>query len=129
MISHQSGFSLKRLLGLPDDAQLLRDFQSPDDKPIKDEDAIRFADGPVFTLVHATFEVKVNTKPVRFIKRRVNGLEIKETAIKQGVAIEVGFVLYRLKPDGSLGPVIRDEDDVTLKDCEEFSCVAPDDKS
>ena len=129
LIAHQTGYSLKRLLGLPDDAQLLRDLHSPHDEPVRDEDAVRFGDGPVFTLLHVTFEVKVNTKPVRFIKRRVSGLEIKETAIKQGIAIEVGFVLYRLKPDGSLGPVIRDDEPVTLKTCEEFSCVAPDDKS
>jgi len=129
LIARQTGYSLKRLFGVPDDAELLRDFESPNDKLVQDEEVVIFPDGPVFTLRHATFTVKVNTKPVRFVKRRVTGMEIKETAIKQDVKIEIGFVLYRLKPDGGLGPAIRDDEEVLLKDCDEFSCVAPDDKS
>ena len=125
----QTGHSLKRLFGLPDDAELLRDYESPNDKLIGDEERVAFADGCVFTSRRVSFTVKVNNNDVRFTKRRVTGLEIKQTAIAQGVNIDVGCVLYRLKPDGGLGPAIRDDEDVTLKPCDAFNCVAPDDNS
>ena len=49
LISKQTGRSLKRLLGLPDDAVLLRDFESPQDEPIADDATVEFKDGAVFT--------------------------------------------------------------------------------
>jgi hypothetical protein len=126
---HQTGHSLKRLLGLPDDAELFRDLESPADQPVRDDEALRFADGPVFTVRKLRIKVLVNTHHVFFTHRRVTGLEIKQTAIAQQVAIKPDFVLYRLKPDGSLGPAIRDDQHVVLRECEAFSCVAPDDNS
>ena len=125
----QTGHSLKRLLGLPDDAELLRDFESPDDKPIGDDEPVNFADGCVFTCRRVSITVKVNNNDVHFAKRRVKGLEIKQTAIAQGVKIDAGCVLYPLLPDGGLGPAIRDDETVTLKPCDAFNCVAPDDNS
>jgi hypothetical protein len=59
----------------------------------------------------------------------VTGLEVKQTAIAQGVSIDVGCVLYRLKKGGGLGPAIGDQDRIALKKCDEFRCVAPDDNS
>ncbi|MBI5818283.1 MAG: hypothetical protein HZA88_04785 [Verrucomicrobia bacterium] len=129
LIGQQTGHSLKRLLGLPDDAELLRDFESPNDQPIRDEETTMFADGPVFTARRLTLTVKVNNQPVHFTTRRVTGLNIKQTAIEQGVKIDIGCVLYRLKPDGSLGPAIRDDEPVVLKHGDAFNCVAPDDNS
>jgi hypothetical protein len=125
----QTGHSLKRLLGLADEAELLRDFESPNDQVIRDDEAVQFADGPVFTCRRVGVIVKVNRQDVRFLKRRVTGLEIKQTAIAQGVKIDVGCVLYRLNPDGSLGPAIRDSEVVVLKHGDAFQCVAPDDNS
>lgn len=49
LIDTQTGRSLKRLLGLPDEAVLLRDFESPNDQPIGDDEAVAFRDGAVFT--------------------------------------------------------------------------------
>ena len=57
------------------------------------------------------------------------GLEIKKTAIAQGVSIEPDFILYRAKPDGSLGAVVRDDELITLKCGDEFVSTAPDDNS
>jgi hypothetical protein len=125
----QSLESLRGLFDLPDDAELFRDLESPDDQPIRPGDVVQFADGPVFVTRITTIVVKVNKKEVRFEKRRVTGLEIKQTAIDQGVKIEVGFNLYPVKPGGRLGTVIGDSDHVTLKKCDEFRCVAPDDNS
>ena len=125
----QSGLTMRRLFALPQDVELLRDFESPQDEPIADEERIQFADGPVFRTGRITITVKVNNQPVTFHRRRVTGLDIKQTAIAQGVAIKPDFVLYAMKPNGELGPVIRDDEKVNLKKCDEFRCVAPDDNS
>lgn len=129
LTSTQTGHSLKRLLGLPDEAELLRDYESPNDQRIADDEVVQFAHGCVFTSRRTSLTVKVNNKEVHFTNLRVTGLEIKQTAIAQGVKIDVGCVLYRLKPDGGLGPAIRDDEPVTLRDCDAFNCVAPDDNS
>lgn len=49
LISQQTGRTVKRLLGLPADAVLLRDYESPNDQPIGDDERVEFHDGPVFT--------------------------------------------------------------------------------
>lgn len=125
----QTGHSLKRLLGLPDDADLLRDFESPNDQVIRDEDVVLHADGPVFMARRMTLTVKVNNQPVRFKERRVTALQLKKTAIDQAVKIDIDSVVYPVKPDGSLGPAIRDDEKIVLHECDAFNCVAPDDKS
>ncbi len=129
VIARQSGHSLKRLLGLPDDAELYRDFESPKDERVGDDAEIVFRDGPVFTLKSLSLAIKVNNKPVKVTKRRLTGLEIKQAAVDQGVNIKVSFVLYELKKDGDMGPAIADDKAVTLHECDEFRCVAPDDNS
>lgn len=48
----QSGGSLRGLLGIPHDLALLRDFESPRDEPIEDQDKVDYADGPVFVTRH-----------------------------------------------------------------------------
>lgn len=53
LIAKQTGKSLKRLFGLPEGVKLFRNFESPNDKPIGDADAVEFADGCVFTAKHA----------------------------------------------------------------------------
>jgi hypothetical protein len=47
---HQTGETLRALLGLSDDAELFRDYESPADEPIDDDEPIVFHDGPVFTV-------------------------------------------------------------------------------
>lgn len=67
LIGKQTGRSLKRLLGLPDDAVLVRDFESPHDMPIGDDEAVEFRDGAVFACR--------NRKASRETKIFVNGRE------------------------------------------------------
>jgi hypothetical protein len=61
LISKQTGHSPKRLFGLPDDAVLLRDFESPQDEPFADDATVEFKDGAVFTCrkEHASKETKI----------------------------------------------------------------------
>lgn len=126
---NQTGKSLKRLFGIADDCILSRDLESPNDVPIGDDEPVNYADGPVFTAKLFSLTIKVNKKPVTVAKRRLTGLEIKQAAIDQGVNIKASFVLYEMKQDGDMGPAIPDDKKVTLHDCDEFRCVAPDDNS
>jgi hypothetical protein len=125
----QTGHSLKHLWGVPDDSELLRDFESPNDKLVQNEDVLLFSDGPVFTLRHVTLTITVNNKPVRFTQCSVTALQIKETAIAQHVNIQVEFVLFRIKPDGSISAAIPDDKVLKLKQGDAFRCVAADDTS
>lgn len=61
LIGKQTGRSVKRLLDLPDDAVLFRDYESPHDEPIADDETVEFHDGPVFTCrnKHVSKETKI----------------------------------------------------------------------
>jgi hypothetical protein len=125
----QTGHSLKHLFGVPDDSELLRDFESPTDKLIQNGDAVLFSDGPVFTLRHVTLTVTVNNKEVRLTGSSATARQIKETAIAQHVNIQIGFVLFRIKPDGSISAALPDDKILRLKQGDAFRCVAADDTS
>lgn len=72
--------------------------------------------------------ITVNFKPVMMPSRHATGLEIKQTAIKQGVNIKVDFVLFRDQGHGRRDP-IRDEEKVELHRGEKFEAVPGDDNS
>jgi len=72
--------------------------------------------------------VVVNNNPVTFQDHKITGLEIKQTAIQQGVNIEIGFNLFRVKGGGKLEP-IGDNEPVTLHPNEEFRATTADDNS
>lgn len=127
VVPGQTGRSLRGLLAIGEEFELLRDYESPDDEAITDGAAVHFSDGPVFRTRRRSVTIKVNNKPVHFTKWVVTGLEIKQAAIAQGLPIKEDFVLY-LKKDGDM-KTIGDEDRVRLEECETFTCLAPDDNS
>lgn len=71
--------------------------------------------------------VTVNRQPVELPAKRLTGLEVKQAAIAQGVAIEAGFQLSLKRGDHY--EVIGDTDTVEARRGEEFLAVAPDDNS
>lgn len=75
-----------------------------------------------------TITVTVNERPVTFSQHKVTGLEIKQTAIKQGVGIQEDFVLFEVKGNSSLKQV-GDCETVTLHEGQQFRATAPDDNS
>lgn len=75
-----------------------------------------------------TVTVKINNHSVTFQDHKATGLEIKQTAVQQGVAIQENFNLFRVKGGGGLDP-IDDGETVTLHKDEEFRATAPDDNS
>jgi outer membrane protein assembly factor BamA len=72
--------------------------------------------------------VTVNERPVIFDQHQTSGLEIKRTAIAQGLPIQEDFVLFEVKGPGHLKP-IEDAEPVTLHNHQAFRAVTPDDKS
>lgn len=75
-----------------------------------------------------TVTVTVNGKNVVLSAHKVSGLQIKEAAIKQGVAIEVSFVLQQELPNGH-GKVIGNDDEIEVHEHERFTAIANDDNS
>lgn len=71
--------------------------------------------------------ILVNHQEVRIRRRVATGLQIKQEAIAQGVAIRVDFVLFKVSGD-ALQP-IKDDQRVHLHERDEFRCVAGDDNS
>lgn len=74
-----------------------------------------------------TITVSVNENPVSFTVKEVTGLQIKETAINQGVQIKLDFNLFE-KTGQKLHP-IKDTEVVHLHEKQEFRAVTPDDNS
>jgi Multiubiquitin len=73
-------------------------------------------------------DITVNFKPVVMPAHRATGLQIKQTAIAQGVAIQLDFVLFRDRGNGRRDPV-RDSETIELTRGERFEAVPGDDNS
>jgi hypothetical protein len=74
-----------------------------------------------------TITVLVNNNPVAFNDHKVTGLKIKETAMNQGVPIQLDFILYEVH--GNSLKMIENDEIVTLHPHQEFRAVTPDDNS
>lgn len=68
--------------------------------------------------------VQVNNRPVTFEVKEATGLQIKQTAIAQQVAIQADFCLFIVK-EGRQEPV-KDDEVVHLHRGEDFDAVDPD---
>ena len=73
-------------------------------------------------------EVTVNRRPVLLIGPKQTGLEIKQAAIGQGVAIQPEFQLSLRKESGKF-VVIGDAEIVKVEDGQVYRAVASDDNS
>jgi hypothetical protein len=132
LIDTQTGRSLKRLLGLPDEAVLLRDFESPNDHPIGDDEAVAFRDGAVFTCSNrpAFRETKI------FVNGREKVVSGKTISYAELVVLAFGAVdpntIYTItfkygppsKPEGKMA-----QGDVVKIQCEMHFNVTPTCKS
>ena len=73
-------------------------------------------------------EITLNTKKIEIEGPKATGLQIKEAAIAQGVAIELSFQLSEKLGDHKT-KIIGDTDTVTVHEDEVFVAVADDDNS
>lgn len=129
----QTASSLRGLLDIDDGVELLRDYESPNDEPIEDDERVRFQDGPVF--VSRKGEGREITIIVRGRPRKVTGRTI---SFEQIVALAYNpvrtepFIVYTVSY--SRGPKANPEGDlfrgqsVTIKEGMVF-CVTETDKS
>jgi len=79
---------------------------------------------------HGHFEahVTVNGKQVILLEHRMTGLQIKEAAIAQHVAIEISFILQEELPNGH-HKIIGDGDPIEVHDHDRFTAIPNDDNS
>jgi hypothetical protein len=109
--SGQTVASLRGLFELGDDADLLRDYESPRDELLEDDDNVRFVDGPVFITRPATehkVTLIVNARPREWAARRISYEQVVPLAFNP-VRTEP-FILYtvmysrgpKANPEGEL---------------------------
>lgn len=72
--------------------------------------------------------ITVNDKPVRLTEHRLDGAQIKATAIAQHVPIQQDFVLSRVLPGGKQ-EIIPDGKEIDVRQGEEFWAIPGDDNS
>lgn len=72
--------------------------------------------------------IHVNKKPVIVEGPRLTGLQIKEAAIAQGVAIGLDFVLSKINPNGR-PEIVGNTDVVTVNKNSKFTATDDDDDS
>lgn len=75
-----------------------------------------------------SYPIAVNRKPVEVGEPLITGLEIKESAINEGVAIELDFQLAKVDADGKQ-PIVGDSDMVDVLEFKTFFATAGDDNS
>lgn len=75
-----------------------------------------------------TITIIVNEKSVTIQGHKATGMEIKDAAIAQGVAIQRDFNLFKVNPDNNLKQ-IKDDETIALHDKEKFRAVTTDDNS
>ena len=75
-----------------------------------------------------TVVIEVNSHKVKMLEGLATGLEIKEAAIKQNIAIHLNFVL-QLELSNGAAKIIGDDDKVPLRDHLRFTAIEPDDNS
>lgn len=73
-------------------------------------------------------QITVNGRPVILPKEDVNGRQIKEAAIQQGVPIQLDFVLQEELPNGHT-KIIGDGDEIKVHPHDKFTAIAHDDNS
>lgn len=75
----QTAQSLKRLFDLPAETALLRDYESPEDRPVGDTDPVEFKDGPVFVAQRrAAYCIDIEGTTHPWPKPTITTLEIRK---------------------------------------------------
>jgi hypothetical protein len=125
--------TLKRLGGkLNDEVVVVVEREGEPDEEIDDETIIDLAKPGIerfkLRVIEKDLEISVNTKAVRISRGYHTGLQIKQTAIAQGVNIKIDFLLYLLKPNGETDR-IDDHQPVKVKRGQDYDAIADDDNS
>jgi hypothetical protein len=119
---HQTGRSLRELFGFAPAVRLFRDFESPNDIAIGLDEAVNFADGPVFYTRRAGVGLTITVNKQTFseadgVKERMTGREIAALVSPQPDKTEV------TRHQGTERIPVGLDEAVELKGCEEFSVI------
>lgn len=124
----QTGETLRGLFNIPKDVELRRDFESPQDKPIKEGERIEFRDGPVFitrSTKPGTVTIIVGGTPHDWSKPSITYAEVVTLFDPQFPQHpEVNYsVTYEKGPGGREG-ILASGGSVKVKDEMEFNVSA-----
>lgn len=128
-----TGQSVKKLAGQegPDVIAVLERSDRPD-RELEDDEVVDLrAEGVErFHLTHARpqIEIFVNEKAVLIRRGLRTGLEVKQAAMEQGVAIQLDFVLSLERASGQT-KIIGDADTIRVRPGQNFIAIADDDNS
>lgn len=128
-----TGQTVKKLAGQgSDDVIAVLERTDKPDRELEDDELVDLrAEGVErFRLKHVRpqVEILVNEKAVLIRRGLRSGLEIKQAAIEQGVAIQLDFILSLEKASGQT-KIIGDDDRVRVKPGRHFNAIADDDNS
>lgn len=128
-----SGATVKALAGRSDDALVVvLERENVPDREIDDDEIVDLsaAGVEVFKLRSRPLqiEISVNEKPVTIRRGVRTGLEIKQAAIDDGVAIQLDFILS-LETGPGQTRIIGDNDRVRVRPGQRFLAIADDDNS
>lgn len=115
---------------VPADYGIWKDIADDLDEPIGVGELVIVANGDRFftkPLPERHIHVTVNRRPVTIDGAHQTGASIKESAIAQGVPIQLDFLLSR--KDGSKFKPVGDDENIRVHDGEEFRALDGDDNS
>ncbi len=124
-----SGATVKALAGRSDDALVVERENAPD-REIDDDVDLSAIGVEIFKLRPRPLqiEISVNEKPVTIRRGVRTGLQIKQAAIDDGVAIQLDFILS-LETGPGQTRIIGDNDRIRVKPGQRFLAIADDDNS
>ncbi len=122
---HQSGRSLRDLFAVPADAALLRDFDTPHDEAITDDQRVEYHDGPVFyTRRHhrppSALSIIVNRKTFTTadgVKEEMTGLAIAALVSPQPAGTDV------YKREGGARKPVGLQETICVRTGDEFDVI------
>lgn len=121
----QTGRTIRDEFDLPDDLELLRDYESPQDQPIGDDDSANFGDGPVFRTRKRQCQLRIIVNRKQFttadgVKPEMKGREIAALVFPDPDRTCV----FKVGPDAD--QPIGLEETVKIKNGDEFKVVRND---
>lgn len=128
-----SAATIKALAGRPDDGLIvvLERTEQPD-RELDDDDIVDLSGqgAEIFKLRPRALEIEifVNEKPVTLHRGVRTGLEIKQAAIDDSVAIQLDFVLS-IETGPCQGRIVGDRDRIRVKPGQRYIAIADDDNS
>jgi hypothetical protein len=124
ILADQTTETIRTLFGVPEDRELIRDFNSPDDEVLAPEQQIRFPDGPVLITRASKHVLRITVNRKSFgrkegVKEEMTGREIAALVIDDPNRTDV------FKITGGRRQIGLDEK-IEIHNCDEFEVIRRD---